>query len=103
VSTIAGFNSYEDTEIPQLKEHAKKLTEAERIASCRQFLNGLLQLLNSMKLFADHRGEKLMLSADGIRAREKQLKKALSGLEKVRKLPSLPVDQTPLICTTTLT
>lgn len=49
---IDGFLDPEDTEIPRLQEHTKKLTEAGRIANCRRFLNELGQLLNSMKLWA---------------------------------------------------
>lgn len=41
-----------DTEIPQLQEHAKRLTVGGRISTSRLFLNELNQLLNSMKLWA---------------------------------------------------
>lgn len=47
-----GFTSLDDTEIPQLQEHAKRLTEGGRISTSRLFLNELNQLLNSMKLWA---------------------------------------------------
>ncbi|KAL1861640.1 hypothetical protein Daus18300_008756 [Diaporthe australafricana] len=48
---IGGFLSKNDTEIPQLQEHAQKLTEGGRVSTARRFLNGLSQLLNSMKLW----------------------------------------------------
>lgn len=48
---IDGFASLEDTEIPQLQEHAKRLTERGRISTCQLFLNELNQLLNSMRLW----------------------------------------------------
>lgn len=48
---IEGFASLEDTEIPQLQEHAKRLTEGGRISTCQLFLNELNQLLNSMRLW----------------------------------------------------
>ncbi|KUI73699.1 Nuclear GTPase SLIP-GC [Cytospora mali] len=51
---IDGFPSIQDTEIPQLQEHAKKLTEGGRASSSRRFLNELSQLLNSMKLWATY-------------------------------------------------
>ncbi|KAK2607165.1 hypothetical protein N8I77_005867 [Diaporthe amygdali] len=49
---IDGFLSQDDTEIPQLQEHAKKLTESVRLNTSQSFLNELNQLLNSMKLWA---------------------------------------------------
>lgn len=48
---IDGFTSLVDTEIPQLQEHAKALTERGRISTCHLFLNELNQLLNSMRLW----------------------------------------------------
>lgn len=48
---IDGFAFLEDTEIPQLQEHAKRLTERGRISTCQLFLNELSQLLNSMRLW----------------------------------------------------
>lgn len=48
---IDGFASLDDTEIPQLQEHAKRLTEGDRISTCQLFLNELNQLLNSMRLW----------------------------------------------------
>lgn len=48
---IDGFTSVVDTEIPQLQEHAKGLTERGRISTCQLFLNDLNQLLNSMRLW----------------------------------------------------
>ncbi|KAI1740104.1 hypothetical protein F4680DRAFT_465868 [Xylaria scruposa] len=47
-----GFQSVEDTEIPKLQEHAKKLTEAGCASHYRRFLNDLSQLVNSMKLWS---------------------------------------------------
>lgn len=48
---IDGFLAPNDTEIPQLQEHAQKLTEGGRVSTARRFLNGLSQLLTSMKLW----------------------------------------------------
>lgn len=48
---IDGFASLDDTEIPQLQEHAKRLTESGRISTGELFLNELSQLLNSMRLW----------------------------------------------------
>ncbi|KAG6360022.1 hypothetical protein INS49_011078 [Diaporthe citri] len=49
---IYGFATLDDTEIPQLQEHAKKLTEHGRISTSLLFLSELNQLLNSMRLWA---------------------------------------------------
>lgn len=48
---IDGFALIEDTEIPQLQQHAMRLTERGRISTCQLFLNELNQLLNSMRLW----------------------------------------------------
>ncbi|KAI1408718.1 Dynamin family-domain-containing protein [Hypoxylon sp. FL1857] len=77
-----GFISPEDTEIPQLQQHAKKLTEAGRASNCRRFLNDLAQLTNSMKLWASSDGMQCTLS-DVERGREElHLRNLLNDLEK---------------------
>lgn len=53
---VDGFTSIEDTEIPRLQEHTKKLTEGGRVTNSRRFLNELSQLLNSMTLWATSDG-----------------------------------------------
>ncbi|GAP88484.1 putative tat pathway signal sequence protein [Rosellinia necatrix] len=47
-----GFNDVNDTNIPQLRVHAKKLTEARCIANGKSFLNDLLQILNSLYIWS---------------------------------------------------
>ncbi|KAI7199100.1 hypothetical protein D0869_07257 [Hortaea werneckii] len=49
---VPGFEDVQQTEMPQLQAHCKKLTENGRQASCRRFLNSLTQLLTSMALWA---------------------------------------------------
>lgn len=73
-----------DTEIPQLQEHAKKLTEAGRIRTCQQFLNRFIQLSNSINLWASsaHRMHNLPMS-DQMEER-RQLKQLLEKLQRVR-------------------
>lgn len=58
---ISGFENVNETEMPQLQAHCKKLTEAGRSATSRKFLNNLCQLLNSMGLWAsrDSHGSQL--------------------------------------------
>ncbi|KAI0148196.1 hypothetical protein F4776DRAFT_606585 [Hypoxylon sp. NC0597] len=77
-----GFMSPEDTEIPQLQQHAKKLTEARRASNCRRFLNDLTQLTNSMKLWASSDGTQSILTDVERRREEMHLRKLLNDLEK---------------------
>ncbi|KAI1502359.1 hypothetical protein F5X99DRAFT_379222 [Biscogniauxia marginata] len=77
-----GFLSLEDTEIPRLQEHAKKLTEAGRASHCRRLLNDLTQLVNSMKLWAANDGTQTPLTDVEKRREELHLRKLLDELEK---------------------
>lgn len=78
-----GFLSVEDTEIPQLQEHAQKLTEGGRRSHCYRFLNDFSQLVNSMSLWSAVDGTGLKLT-DGEKRREEQhLKKLLDRLSEV--------------------
>lgn len=78
-----GFMSLEDTEIPQLQLHAKKLTEEGRASNCRRFLNDLTQLINSMKLWASNDGTQSTLTDVEQRREEMHLRKLLNDLETV--------------------
>jgi hypothetical protein len=40
-SKVPGFRSIKETEIPQLQQHCKKLTEGVRASNCRRFLTNL--------------------------------------------------------------
>ena len=75
--------SAEDTEVPQLQEHAKKLTVAGRMSSCRRFLNDLNGLLNSMTFWATNDGTRSILTDNEKRKEESHLRKLLKDLEKV--------------------
>ncbi|KAI1302789.1 hypothetical protein F5Y03DRAFT_396306 [Xylaria venustula] len=77
-----GFLSIEETEIPKLQEHAKKLTEARRVSHCRQFLNDLSQLVNSMKLWSADGDDASNLTDSEKTQEEKHLKKLLGHLEE---------------------
>ncbi|KAG7287089.1 hypothetical protein NEMBOFW57_006592 [Staphylotrichum longicolle] len=77
-----GFQSVEDTEVPQLQAHAKKLTEAGRAASSRRFLNNLLQLLNSMTMWASDDGTGSTLSDVDKAKDERRLRKQLLRMEQ---------------------
>ncbi|WQF76503.1 Putative P-loop containing nucleoside triphosphate hydrolase, dynamin [Colletotrichum destructivum] len=47
-----GFETEDDTEIPQLQDHAQKLTEELRVAKQKEVLSGICQLLNSVAIWA---------------------------------------------------
>ncbi|KAL2132078.1 hypothetical protein VTI74DRAFT_4256 [Chaetomium olivicolor] len=77
-----GFQSVDDTEIPQLQSHAKKLTEAGRAANSRRFLNNLMQLLNSMAMWTSDDGTGSSLS-DAEKAKEEtRLRERLHKMEQ---------------------
>ncbi|KAK3324641.1 hypothetical protein B0T19DRAFT_429037 [Cercophora scortea] len=77
-----GFRTLEDTEVPQLQAHARKLTEAGRAANSRAFLNDLMQLLNSMKMWAANDGTRSNLSDGEKRAEDIRLRRKLHKFEE---------------------
>ena len=82
-----GFTCLDDTEIPQLQEHAKRLTEAHRINTCRLFLNELNRLLNSMKLWAAD-GKRPAVIQKELEVDEKVLHEFLTKLDIVGNVVS---------------
>jgi len=83
---VKGFTDVDETEIPALQSHAKKLTEGSRTASCRRFLNNLMQLRTSMNLWASNDGTGAKLSDAQRDTEQKFLSRRLKELEKVRLL-----------------
>ena len=82
-AAVPGFKSIEETGIPQLQAHCKKLTEAGRSENCRRFINNLSQLLNSLALWT---------SSDGTGANmteEQKAKEARSLQGQLKKLESV--------------
>ncbi|KAK2001920.1 hypothetical protein LX36DRAFT_652804 [Colletotrichum falcatum] len=77
-----GFRDVDETEIPQLQQHAKKLTEDGRAANCRRFLNDLRQLLNSMRMWAANDGTRAHMTDREKFNEEARLRAQLSVLEK---------------------
>ncbi|KAJ8108981.1 hypothetical protein ONZ43_g6263 [Nemania bipapillata] len=77
-----GFLSVEDTEIPKLQAHARKLTEAGRLHDCRRFLNDLSQLVNSLKLWSANDGTGSNLTDSERRTEEQHLQKLFNHLEE---------------------
>ncbi|KAF2995752.1 hypothetical protein E8E14_003295 [Neopestalotiopsis sp. 37M] len=80
-ATELGFPEAKDTEIPQLQDHAKKLTEAGRASTCRRFLNDFSQLTNSIKLWASTDGTQSHLTDAEKRREDVFLRKLLQNLE----------------------
>jgi hypothetical protein len=79
---VPGFRLAEETEIPQLQSHCKKLTEAGRVSNCRNFLTRLNQLLNSLRLWAANDGTGPNLTGAQLAAETCFLKLRLKTLEK---------------------
>lgn len=79
---VPGFRTAEETEIPQLQAHCKKLTEAGRASNCRNFLTNLSQLLNSLGLWASNDGIGLNLTDAQLAAETRFLKLRLQKLEE---------------------
>ena len=51
---VYGFTTLEDTQIPQLRAHCEKLTEARRCQHCLGFLHEYSRLHTSISLWASH-------------------------------------------------
>ncbi|MCJ1312890.1 hypothetical protein MMC25_006566 [Agyrium rufum] len=79
---VPGFKAVEETEIPQLQEHFRKLTETGRTETCKRFLINFGQLLNSMTLWASSDGRGMNMSKDQKEKEAKFLKKCLADLQK---------------------
>ncbi|KAK3655764.1 hypothetical protein LTR56_003413 [Elasticomyces elasticus] len=82
---VPGFESKDQTEIPQLQFHCKKLTEKGRQAGCRRFLNSLTQFLTSLGLWSSDdgsgknnlNGKQRDMERDYLNKRLKELERAL--------------------------
>src|SRR2546423_5308894 len=80
---VPGFATVEETQIPQLQEHARKTTEAGRQVNCKRFLNTMSQLLNSLRLWASSDGSSSNLTELQKSQEAKVLKNKLSKLDRV--------------------
>ncbi|KAI7088860.1 hypothetical protein KC356_g3005 [Hortaea werneckii] len=79
---VPGFEHVQQTEMPQLQGHCKKLTENGRQASCRRFLNSLTQLLTSMALWASDDGSGTKMTGQQRDIERSYLSRELRKLEK---------------------
>ena len=73
---------YDASQIPQLQTHCKKLTENGRQANCRRFMNSMIQLLNSLSLWASDDGSGIKLTSQQRDSERGFLNKKLKELEK---------------------
>lgn len=80
-STVPGFRSTEETEIPQLQKHCKSLTEGVRASNCRRFLTDIQQFLNSLSIWSSNDGTGLKISDAQQRVEHKFLKTRLNQLD----------------------
>lgn len=78
---VPGFEDAEQTEIPQLQAHCKKLTVNGRQAGCRRFLNSLTQLLTSLGLWSSDDGTGNRMGAKQRNAEREYLSRRLKELE----------------------
>ncbi|KAI1429250.1 hypothetical protein F5Y12DRAFT_727371 [Xylaria sp. FL1777] len=79
---VDGFCNMDATEIPQLRAHAKKLTEATRIRDMKSFLNDLAQTFNSLYLWSSKKGPEFYLTDEERKAEMKYVKEQVNQLEK---------------------
>ncbi|KAF2710956.1 hypothetical protein K504DRAFT_489918 [Pleomassaria siparia CBS 279.74] len=79
---VPGFETPEQTEMPQLQAHCKKLTEAGRIQTCKTFLSSLCRLLNTFSLWSSNDGSGLKMTNDEKHKQIIYLRKRLDELEK---------------------
>jgi GTPase SAR1 family protein len=91
-SNVTGFKTLEETEMPQLKQHCKKLTEAGRMSNCRVFLNSLSRLLLSLSLWSGN-------NECGIKLTNKQRKLEVSHLQKQLDFLESAFDEAVKLCT----
>lgn len=80
--SVPGFKTPEETEMPQLQAHCKKLTEAGRIQTAKMFLLSLCQQLTTFSLWASDDGTGLKMTDDDKRKQVRYLEKRLGELEK---------------------
>ncbi|KAI0542308.1 hypothetical protein GGR58DRAFT_497292 [Xylaria digitata] len=79
---VIGFSNVNDTEVPQLRAHMKKLTETTRIRNAKSFLNDLVQILNSLYLWSSRKDIELYLTDEDKRIEMEYVRKQVDELEK---------------------
>lgn len=80
---VNGFEDIGATEIPQLQLHCSKLTEKNREAACKRFLNHLNALLNSLRLWSSSDGSNANLTDEQLQREKTVLESKLGQLDTV--------------------
>ncbi|KAK8140534.1 hypothetical protein PG984_000600 [Apiospora sp. TS-2023a] len=80
-----GFVTLEDTEIPQLLEHAKKSTNTSRAKNCKKFLNNAIQIWQSLQLWASDITTGEALTEERMNEESEKLDQGLDNLRKALK------------------
>ncbi|KLU81761.1 hypothetical protein MAPG_00842 [Magnaporthiopsis poae ATCC 64411] len=78
----SAFANEADTEIPSLQEHGRTLSQTSRISQCHHFLSGLVQVINSLRIWTSPR-----MTGQGLITREEEaldelLDKAMDDLSQ---------------------
>ncbi|KAI0583441.1 Dynamin-N domain-containing protein [Pyrenophora tritici-repentis] len=79
---VPGFVSPDETEIPQLQAHCRKLTEAGRLRISRAFLTNLAQILTRFELWLSNDGTSVPVTEESKREGISYLRRKLSELTK---------------------
>ncbi|KAG9195536.1 hypothetical protein G6011_00657 [Alternaria panax] len=77
---VPGFVTPEETEVPQLQAHCRKLTEGGRIQTSRAFMTSVCQMLNTFSLWASNDGIGLKMSSEEKQKQIVYLQRRLSEL-----------------------
>ena len=80
--SVPGFNTPEETEMPQLQAHCKQLTEAGRIQTTRNFLLSLCQQLTTFSLWASNDASGVRMTDDDKRKQIRYVERRLDELER---------------------
>ncbi|KAK8020314.1 hypothetical protein PG990_005452 [Apiospora arundinis] len=80
-----GFATQEDTEIPQLLEHAKMSTDVSRAKNCKKLLNNAIQLWQSLQLWAVESDSGIALTEEQMNTEAEMLDHDLEKLKKALK------------------
>jgi len=86
--SLDGFPSPEDTEIPQLQEHARNLTEDTRLSAYQDFLNNFQQVVQSVFMWASMSSRLQKLAEQTKKSRNQNLQGALAELRAVSSSPA---------------
>ncbi|KAL1795846.1 hypothetical protein ACET3X_006070 [Alternaria dauci] len=83
---VPGFVTREETEVPQLQAHCRKLTEAGRIQTSRAFLTSVCRMLNTFSIWTSDDGTGLKMTSKEKQKQviylQQQLNALTDGLER---------------------